>query len=489
MTSVADRLATLFDHLGLERAFMATQMPGDIAGFCTAHPERIAGLALIVASRIAPAAFAPLADRVMVLAGESGIPTDTAAAAATAMPEARQIRLAGYAATAWSDIAVERPAVLCEEIACFLTSLPPPPGLRDAIVAEARVTEGSVAGITYRARGTGPALVLTPFFLATSQWEPVLDTLARRFTVIVLGGAHIGGAAMLEDRASLPSYGNMLTTLISRMKIPSAAQVLEVGCGPGPLCRQVLGARPDLALTGLDANRYLLTEGAALAKANGLAVTGPDDPGVASSAGDPSGADSTPLSGGLRLIIGDATNLPFADNSFDAVYSITVLEECDATMALAEMARVVRPGGPVGVVVRAIDMPQWWNLDLPPAIAAKVNAQPQSMSPGAVADRSLYSRMAKAGFTGVQGFPFLLTFDRPEGPIWTYRASHARGLLSDAERQIWDRECAAAEAAGLLFQANPVHCAVGRRGCDEDGDKYKNRRPGDRQDPRLKIFH
>jgi SAM-dependent methyltransferase len=454
MNSVADRLAALFDHLGLEQAFMATQMPGDIAGFCATHPERIAGLALIVASRIAPAAFSPLANRVMVLAGDSGIPTETADAAATAMPEALQIRLAGYAATAWSDITMERQIVVCDEITRFLTSLPPPPDRREQVLVE-----GSVAGITYRAQGAGPALVLTPFFLATSQWEPVLATLAKRFTVILLGGAHIGGAAMLEDRASLPSYGNMLTTLISRMKIPLAAQVLEVGCGPGPLCRQLLGARPDLALTGLDTNRYLLNEGAALAKANGLAVTGPDDPDAASNT---SSADSMPGSGGLRLITGDATKLPFADNSYDAVYSITVLEECDATMALAEMVRVVRPGGPVGVVVRAIDMPQWWNLGLPPAIAAKVNAQPQSMSPGAVADRSLYSRMAKAGFTSVQGFPYLLTFDRLEGPIWNYRASHARGLLNDAERQIWDRECAAAEAAGLLFQANPVHCAVGR---------------------------
>ena len=126
------------------------------------------------------------------------------------------------------------------------------------------------------------------------------------------------------------------------------------------------------------------------------------------------------------------------------------------------MSRVVRPGGPVGVVVRAIDMPQWWNLNLPPTITAKVNGQPQSISPGAVADRSLYTRMAKAGFRDVQGYPALLTFDRPDGPIWAYRASHARGLLDDIERTIWDREVALQQAAGLLFQANPVHCAVGK---------------------------
>jgi SAM-dependent methyltransferase len=446
MTSVSDRLAGLLDHLGLERVFMATQMPGDIAEFCANHPGRVGGLALVIPSRIDPAAFAPLGEAVMVLAGESGIPTDTADAAAPGMPDARQIRLAGYAATAWSDIAVERPDSLCDEIQRFLKdrTTPPAPGLT--------TSSGAVGGITYRVLGAGPPLVLTPFFLAASQWEPVLARLSAQFTVIVLGGAHIGGVAMLEDRASLPSYGDMLASLINRMRIPGPAEVLEVGCGPAALCRRVLASRPDVAVTGLDANVYLLREGAALARTNGLAVSGPDAP------------QAPPTAGALSLIEGDATRLPFADNSFDAIYSITVLEECDADTALAEMARVVRPGGPVGVVVRAIDMPQWWNLDLPPAIAAKVNGQPQSMSPGAIADRSLYPRMAAAGFREIQGFPFLLTFDRPDGPIWAYRASHARGLLDDAEREVWDQEVAAQQAAGLLFQANPVHCAVGWRG-------------------------
>jgi SAM-dependent methyltransferase len=446
MASLADRLAAVLDHLDLDRVFMATQMPGDIAGFRTGYPERVGGLALVIPSRINPAAFEPLGERVMVLAGESGIPTDTADTAAPGMPDAKQIRLAGYAATAWSDIAVDRPDSLCQEAIGFFSTLP-------SISALSREpSSGVVEGITYRVLGAGPPLVLTPFFLAASQWEPVLERLAGHFTLIVLGGAHIGGVAMLEDRASLPSYGDMLSALINRMKIPENAKILEVGCGPAALCRQLLANRPDLAVTGVDANGYLLREGAAIAAASGLALSGPDTPG------------DTTEPGGLRLIEGDATHLPFADNSFDAVYSITVLEECDADKALAEMARVVRPGGPVGVVVRAIDMPQWWNLDLPPAIAGKVNGQPQSMSPGAVADRSLYPRMTKAGFRDVQGFPALLTFDRPDGPIWTYRASHARGLLDEAEREIWDRECAAQAAAGLLFQANPVHCAVGWRG-------------------------
>ena len=57
------------------------------------------------------------------------------------------------------------------------------------------------------------------------------------------------------------------------------------------------------------------------------------------------------------MTFSDATKIPFPDNFFDAVYSVTVLEECDANQALNEIYRVVKPGGAVGTVVRAIDMP------------------------------------------------------------------------------------------------------------------------------------
>lgn len=49
---------------------------------------------------------------------------------------------------------------------------------------------------------------------------------------------------------------------------------------------------------------------------------------------------------GLDVIEGCATNLPFEDNSFDVVYSFKVLAHVeDIADALAEMARVTRPGG------------------------------------------------------------------------------------------------------------------------------------------------
>ena len=434
---LTQRLVALLDHLDLERIFIATQMPGDIAGLCRQHQDRIAALALVIPSRIEPGVLQGMDHRLMILAGDSGIPTEAADRTVSILPAARQTRLPGYAATAWSDIAAELPEQLCTELTRFFDAFTLEPAGR-------LPRSGTVEGLNWRATGQGPPLLLPPFFLAASQWGPVVDRLSRTFTVITLGGPHIGGAAMLEDRASLPGYRDMFETLLRRMAVPEGARVLEVGCGTAALCRHLVHARQDVHVTGVDINGYLLREGRALARSEGLSAQGTEP-------------------GALRLEIGNAVDLPLPDCAFDAVYSVTVLEECDGDAALREMVRVARPGAPIGVAVRALDLPQWWNLDLPAPMAELASRQPQSSSPGSVADRSLYRRMIAAGLEQVRGFPYLLTFDRPEGPMWTYRAAHVRAALGPADQALWDDACERAAAAGLLFQANPLHCAVGRR--------------------------
>ena len=62
--------------------------------------------------------------------------------------------------------------------------------------------EGTHTGNTYRISGAGPALIRLPSFLAPSQWDAALTALSERFTVIVLGGQHLGSVAALEGRAS-----------------------------------------------------------------------------------------------------------------------------------------------------------------------------------------------------------------------------------------------------------------------------------------------
>ena len=49
--SVADPLAQVLDHLGIERAHFAASMLVDITGFVQAHPERIVSLTLVCPPR------------------------------------------------------------------------------------------------------------------------------------------------------------------------------------------------------------------------------------------------------------------------------------------------------------------------------------------------------------------------------------------------------------------------------------------------------
>src|SRR6202011_5107770 len=94
---------------------------------------------------------------------------------------------------------------------------------------------GEHAGITYRIEGSGPALILMPFFLAASQWAPARPELAKHFTVITIGGRYVGGVAMLEDRASMPSYRAMFRGLVEAMAPRPGELILDVGCGAGSL--------------------------------------------------------------------------------------------------------------------------------------------------------------------------------------------------------------------------------------------------------------
>jgi SAM-dependent methyltransferase len=281
--------------------------------------------------------------------------------------------------------------------------------------------------------------MLLPFFLAPSQWTAALPQLAQRFSVITLGGPHLGGVAALEDRARAPTYRAMFRTLIDLMVPVPGQSILDVGCGSGALDR-LLAHRLGSAnpITAIDVNPFLQREAAALADAEGLA-------------------------GRIRFEPGSAEALPFTNNSFDCIFSVTVLEECDADRALAEMVRVAKPGGRVGVIVRSIDLPQWWSVNLAGAIVPKMTTPPQSVARNGVADASLYRRARAAGLADLVCFPSLVTLDRPEGPIWRYREDHLVAQLSADELEAWRVARDAALAQGLLFMAHPMHCVVGRK--------------------------
>jgi SAM-dependent methyltransferase len=98
---------------------------------------------------------------------------------------------------------------------------------------------------------------------------------------------------------------------IAPPQLPGSARVLEIGGGRSRMAAMLY---PDADVTTLDIDPSLA----------------PDEPG----------------DGRSRFVCGDATDLPFADASFDLVTQFDVLEHIeDDRRAAAEAKRVVRPGG------------------------------------------------------------------------------------------------------------------------------------------------
>jgi ubiquinone/menaquinone biosynthesis C-methylase UbiE len=154
--------------------------------------------------------------------------------------------------------------------------------------------------------------------------------------------------------------------------------------------------------------------------------------------------------------------LPLPDGAVDVALASTVFEEGDADRMLAEIVRVTRPGGRIGIVVRAVDMPFWVNLPLDPALKAKVDAPNViggGVAPKGVADASLYRRLTALGLRGLKCFPQLVAVVPGSERIERYQ-QQILAALTPAEAAAWHQAVAAAERDGTFFIAQPYHCAV-----------------------------
>ncbi len=433
---VEQRLAALFEHLGLERVHFGVQNSAELDPIIAGQPERIASLTMAGPNRLQAAAVLPIADRLLVMYGDGGAGADAAGVALPALPGAQAHCFKDYNVLTWTDVVSDR----CEEIL--------PVWLDFLDRAEARVPAsrigkapgaGEAAGISYRGHGGGPVLMLCPMLLAASQWDPIIAGLAEHFCVIALGGRHLGGVAFIDGRGRDAGYLRGVRSHIDAIEIQPGQTVLDVGCGPGSLDRWLArytdGANP---ITGVDVNGYFLREAAAMAAAEGLEDI-------------------------ISFAPGNAEDLPFPDGAFDVVMSHTVMEECDADLMLAEMIRVAKPGGKVAVMVRAVDMRSLWNLPLSAAIKDKVEAPVPSVGEKGCADASLYRRFGQSGLTDLRLFPTTMTVRDPEGYSWKYYEPYIFSLLDAAEISQWHDAKARAIAEGSIMLARWLHCAVGTK--------------------------
>ncbi len=299
--------------------------------------------------------------------------------------------------------------------------------------------EGEVAGISYRVEGSGPPLLLFPLALALSQWEPLLPKLRERFCTIILGGAKLGEVAILEERAR-GGYLRVVRTLIEETELHPGESVLDVGCGTGALDRWLAHhTNGKNRIVAVDNNGYLLKEATALARKEGA-------------------------EGVVEFREGNAEALPFMNGSFDVVLAFTLLERLDADRVLRELVRVTKPGGRVGVVVRALDVP--WYVNVPLRIELKRMLEDPGTVGGSVAelgcaDASLYRRIRQQGLVQVKMFPQLGSYN-DGGRLQIFKERIFTALSSEQKKE-WEDAAARAEADRSLFHAEPYHCVVGTK--------------------------
>ena len=130
----------------------------------------------------------------------------------------------------------------------------------------------------------------------------------------------------LEARGKHPRFVSMMDQYLQAMDIDSAKTVLDVGCGTGVAARAI-ARRKGFAgrVVGIDVASYLIAAAKRLAEEEGVASD-------------------------IEFRTGDSHSLQLSDALFDAAVAHTLVSHVSDPLAvLNEIARVVRPGGTVGI--------------------------------------------------------------------------------------------------------------------------------------------
>lgn len=432
---VEDSILGVLSELGIERAHFASRGLNDWHGVVSRYSGTVASLTLVCPLGFDSQVLAPLSERLLVFNGDSGGAAGTISRNMASLPEATVVTLPDCPfPDNYNDLAVHRGGDITAPVLEFLQRT----GIPDRLTPT--VEEGEVDGVYFKVHGSGPPLVLLPLGAAPSQWDPLIPVLSERFCVISMSGPALGMVASLEGRGHTPGYLSAVGRLIAETELQDGESVLEVGCGTGVLCRwlarETYGANP---VTGVDVNTFFLREGAEIARRDGV--------------GD-----------AVSFREGSAEQLPFGGNSFDVVFSSTVIQRVNADLMLPEMVRVTRPGGRVAVLGHAHDMNRWVNLSLSPALKARIESPPwveDRGHPQGCDDATLYQRFSRLGLRDVKMFPFISTFsDRMRLQFLQGGILPTLNTDEDAE---WRAAVAQAEADGTFFISTPFHCAVGTR--------------------------
>jgi ubiquinone/menaquinone biosynthesis C-methylase UbiE len=197
--------------------------------------------------------------------------------------------------------------------------------------------------------------------------------------------------------------------------------LLDVGCGPGMMVRELLDSRPGaFRITALDRSPAMVDACARRA----------------------AGTDT------VRALVGRIEAMPLPDACFDVVLAMGVLEYTDVGAALAEITRVTRPGGLVLVTMlnpaspyRFVEWHIYWPLlrvvgavETLLSVAPERRHSPVRTGIRAYREGALRRRMVAAGLRPVDAVYFDVTMLVP--PIDRLMRRWRRGQQPPPERTI-----------------------------------------------------
>ena len=251
-------------------------------------------------------------------------------------------------------------------------------------------------------------------------------------------------ATRLEARGKHPLFDRMLRDYLDAMQIDTSQRVLDLGCGTGVAARAIArrGAFSGRVL-GIDISSVLAQAAAQLAEDEGL-------------------GDRT------EFQTGDSRKLDLSDGSFDAVVAHTLLSHIDDPLAVVrEAARLVRPGGMIGIFDG-----DYASMTFGHADAVQGKAHDEAIISGVATSPRVMRQMPRllraAGLQLVASFPYVLA-EVGKADFWVPGIESLRrllpksGVMTESEAESWAESMLRDSNDGVFFGACNYYAYIARR--------------------------
>ncbi len=249
----------------------------------------------------------------------------------------------------------------------------------------------------------------------------------------------------LEARGAHPFFIKMLNEYLKAMDIDSADSVLDMGCGTGVAARTIALRQGFLGkVIGIDLSAYLAEAAAGLAAQDGI------DPGR------------------IEFKAGDTQSLDIPDGEFDAVVAHTLVSHVNNPPAVVkEAARVVKPGGTVGIFDG-----DYASLTFDQKDPAKGKNDDDALLSALVANPRVMRQMPRlfheVGLELVSVFPYVLV-EVSQADFWASGIESFRrlipksGMMTEEYADAWAASLVKDSEEGVFFGSSNYYGYVARR--------------------------